>query len=47
MFNHISKVSKSMFARLFDMWYYIVNKGVKQDLKMEKIWNKIVPKSLT
>ena len=31
-----------MFARQFDMWFYIVNKVAKQDLKMEKICVKIV-----
>ena len=30
-----------------DICFYIVNKVVKQDLKMTKIWVKFVPKSLT
>ena len=39
--NHISKGSRSIFARQLDRCFY------KQDLKMAKIWVKIVPKSLT
>ena len=29
--NHICKGSGSMFARQSDIWFYIVNKVVKQD----------------
>jgi len=36
-----------MFARQPDKCFNIVNKVVKQDLKMTKIWVKFVPKSLT
>ena len=35
---NISKGSRSMFARQPDICFYIVNKVVKQDLKMTKIW---------
>ena len=35
--NHISKASRSMFASQFAMCLYIVNKVVKQGLKMKKI----------
>ena len=43
--DHISKASRSLFARQFDIYIYIVNKVVKQDLKMTKFWAKPVPKS--
>ena len=45
--NHLGKGTKSMFARQFDIRFYIVNKVVKQNLKMTKIWVKFVTKSLT
>ena len=45
--NHKGKGSRSMFARQFDICSYILNKVVKQDLKMTKIWVKYVPKFLT
>ena len=43
--DHISKASRSLFARQFDIYIYIVNKVVKQALKMTKFWAKPVPKS--
>ncbi len=36
-----------MYARQLDICFYIVNKDVKQDLKMTKIWVNVVSKSLT
>ena len=45
--NPISKGSRNMFARPPDICFYIVNKLVKQDVKMTKIWVKFIPKSLT
>ena len=41
------KGSISMFARQFDTCLEIVNKVVRQDLQMTKIWAEFVPKSLT
>jgi len=38
--NHISKDSRSMFTRQPDIYFDIVNKVVKQDLKMTLIWVK-------
>ena len=45
--NYISKGSQSMYARQPDIFFYIVIKVIKQDLKMTKIQVKFVPKSLT
>jgi len=45
--NLISKSSRSMFSRQFDMCLYIVNKVVNKDLKIIKIWSKFVQTSLT
>ena len=45
--NNISKGSRIMFSRKLVYAFYIVNKVVKQDLKMTKIWVKFVPNSLT
>ena len=36
-----------MFARQFEVCLEIVNKVVRQDLQMTKIWAEFVPKSLT
>ena len=44
--NHISKDSRSMFVRQLYLYFYIVNKVVKQ-IKMTTIWVKFVPTSLT
>ena len=38
--NLFSKGSRSMFARQLVICFYIVNKVVKKDLKIEKIWVK-------
>ena len=38
--NHISKGSRRKFTRQLDICFYIVNKVVKQDLRMTKIWVK-------
>ena len=45
--NHISKGSRSMFARQLDVCFNIEQKVLKQDLKMTNIWVKCVPKYLT
>jgi len=45
--SHISKDSRSMYTSQFDMYLYIVNKVVNQDLKMTKNWTKFVQTSLT
>ena len=45
--SHISKGSRSMYTSQFDMYLYIVNKVVNQDLKMTKNWTKFVQTSLT
>ena len=37
-----SKDSRSLFARQLDIFFYVVNKVIKQDLKMTKIWFKFV-----
>ena len=42
--NHFSKCSRSMFGGQLDVCFYIVNKVVKQDLKITKIRIKFVPK---
>ena len=38
--NLFSKGSRSMFARQLDICFYIVNKVVKKNLKMTKVWVK-------
>ena len=38
--NLFSKGSRSMFARQLVICFYIVNKVVKKDLKIAKIWVK-------
>ena len=45
--NYISKGLRTMFARQFDICFYIVNNIVKQDLKMTKILAKTVIQSLS
>ena len=45
--NHFRKGLRGMFTRQLDICFYIVNKVVKQDIKMTKIWVKFVHKSLT
>ena len=45
--NHVRKGLRGRFARQLDICFYIVNKDVKQDLKMTKIWVKFVQTSLT
>ena len=39
--SHVSKDSRSMFTSQPDICFNIVNKVVKQDLKMTKIWIKV------
>ena len=40
--NHISKGSRSKFARWPDICFYIVNTVENQDLEMTKIWIKLI-----
>ena len=43
--TQISKDSRSLFARHPDICFNIINKVVKQDFKMTKIWVKFFLKS--
>ena len=45
--NHVSKDSRSVFARQLNVCFYRVSKVVNQDLNITKIWIKFFPKSLT